>query len=287
MTNAFDPRIVKVGVFIDGKWTYFQDIDIRIQGQKFWSATTAFATIKLSNLTRDQRHWLLTNATPVLQNNKVQVPVTVSVGRVTGGTFLLFQGYCYTSTVTPPPDISITFRTVDGSALSSALNPTSFGPLAKLSTIASFAAQNTNNNGPLRLDFNVTNDLQIANFCTTSNTNDLIQSLADAGNVKVVSDVGNLYVRDVNGFNKNRGFILNAQNGMVGIPQATQDGCTAQMLISADVQIGDQMGIKSIVNPSVDGTYTVFGISFDIANRDTPFFYNLTLTNTTAPQPIS
>ena len=100
MANAFDPRLVKVGIKINGTFTYFQDLDIRIQGQRFFSETSAFCTIKISNLTRDQRHWLLTNATPVLANNVTPAYITVDVGRQSYGYFRLFEGTCYTSTVT-------------------------------------------------------------------------------------------------------------------------------------------------------------------------------------------
>src|SRR6202012_1111899 len=103
--------------------------------------------------------------------------VIVDAGRQSKGYFRLFQGWCYTSTVTPPPDIGIMLRSLDNSALASALQPTSFGPTAKLSTIAGYAAQQCS--PPLTLDFKVTNDLQVANFCSTSNTNDLVRKMND------------------------------------------------------------------------------------------------------------
>ena len=86
-------------------------------------------------------------------------------------------------------------------------------------------------------------------------------------------------MRDVNGNNQDRGFILNMQNGMVGLPQATESECLAQMLVRPDVQIGDLVTIDSAINPSVNGKYRISQMAFDIANRDTPFFYTLTLTN--------
>lgn len=281
MTSAFDPRLVKVGIRINGVFTYFQDLDIRVQGQRFFSETSAFCTIKISNLTRDQRHWLLTNATPVLANNITPAYITVDVGRQSYGTFRLFEGTCYTSTVTQPPDIGITFRSLDSSGLASAIQPTSFGPITRLSTISKYVADNLN--PPVNLDFRVTNDVQIANFSTTSNTNDLIPRLNQIGGVVACVNNGTLIVRDINGFYQNREFTLDVQHGMVGLPQATESGCLAQMLVHPNVQIGDLININSVINPSVNGQYRISQIAFDIANRDTPFFYTLTLTNKYAP----
>jgi hypothetical protein len=281
MTSAFDPRLVKVGIKINGVFTYFQDLDIRVQGQRFFSETSAFCTIKISNLTRDQRHWLLTNATPVLANNITPAYITVDVGRQSYGTFRLFEGTCYTSTVTQPPDIGITFRSLDSSGLASAIQPTSFGPVTKLSVIAQYVALNLN--PPVNLDFRVTNDIQVANFSTTTNTNDLVPRLNQIGGIVACVNNGNLVVRDINGFNQNRSFTLDVQHGMVGLPQATESGCIAQMLVQPNVQIGDLIKIVSVINPSVNGEYRISQIAFDIANRDNPFFYTLTLTNKYAP----
>lgn len=281
MTNAFDPRIVKVGVQINnGAWTYFEDIDIRIQGQRFFSGTSGFFTIKLSNLTRDQRHEFLTSATPILSVGK-PANLIVYVGRVSKGTFILFQGQCYTSTVTSPPDISITFRVVDGSALASAIAPNSLGPLTRLSVVSQYVANQLGYN----LLFNVTTDINVANVSYPTNTADLVVYLNTLG-VRACVNNGNLIVTDQNGINQNNGFVLSQQTGMVGIPQATQDGCTAQMLVQAGINIGDQIGINSAVNPSVNGSYRIDQIAVDIANRDNPFFYNLTLTNRFSGQPI-
>jgi len=283
MTNAFDSlgglRVVKVGITINGQTWNFQDLDFRIQGQRFFSPTSAFCTIKISNLTRDLRNLLLTTATPVLANFKKPAYLTVDVGRQSYTPFRLFQGTCYTSTVTQPPDIGITFRSLDSSGLASALNPTSFGPLTKLSVLAKFVAENSN--PPLNLDFNVTTDIQVANFGSTTNTNDLLYQLAEIGGVSVCVNNGTLIVRDSSGYNKDRGFILSQETGMVGMPQATESGVTAQMLVQPNVQIGDLVQVKSIVNPSVNGSYRVSQIAFDIANRDQPFFYTLTLTTLT------
>jgi hypothetical protein len=275
MTQAFNPRVVIVGVQINGTWHYFQNLDIRVQGQRFWSGTAAFCTIRLSNLTREERNWLLTNASPVLAKGSKPANVSVDVGREIGGVFRLFQGTCYTSTVTPPPDIGITFRTLDSSALASAIQPNSLGALTRLSTIAQYVAQHTGN----ILDFQVTTDINVANFTFPSNTNDLIPRLNRIGGITATAYNGTLVVRDANGFNKNRGFVLSQDTGMVGMPQACESGCIAQMLVQGDVQIGDLITVKSVKNPSVNGSYRVSQIAFDIANRDAPFFYTLTLTS--------
>lgn len=280
MTGAFNPRVIIVGIQISGVWHYFQDLDIRIQGQKFWNGTSAFCTIRISNMPRDLRNLLLTSASPILVKGGKPANVTIDVGRIVGGTFRLFQGTCYTSTVTPPPDIGIVLRTLDSSALASAIQPNSLGPLTRLSTVAQYIAQQTGN----ILDFDIATgggtDINIANVSYPANTNDLIPYLRTLAPISANADNGVLVVRTANGFNRNRGFVLSQNTGMVGIPQANESGCIAQMLVQGNVQIGDQIQIQSTVNPSVNNTpFQVSQIAFDIANRDTPFFYTLTLTS--------
>lgn len=277
MTKAFDPRIVRVGVEIDGDIVFFEKEDIRIQGQKFGGPDMNLCTIKISNLTRDLRNYILTKATPIVLGAKERTPikVTVDVGRESYGTFRLFEGECYTSTVTPPPDIGIVLRSLTQSFASGLIQSNSHAPVAQLRTIAqSIADQNG-----LALEFKAT-PKQIGNYSFTGAINKQIDKLQQCGDVRAFVDNKTLVVMDKNTFRGTEKFDLNLDTGMVGVPQATESGVIVRMLINPSIQIGGGVKIVSQINPSVNGeNYNVAQMTFDIANRDDPFYYTLVLSN--------
>lgn len=281
LANAFDPRIVRVGIEIDGDFTIFEGLDIRIQGEKYFGTTNNQAVIKISNLTRDQRHFILTKATPFhTQNNPDAMPinVTIDVGRQSYGTFRLFEGSVWAGAATQPPDIGVILQSLTNSAQASIINSLSLNSTTTLRNISQVIADKNQKT----LIF-LANDRQIANFSHTGSNAYLVNKLQMVGNVNVCIDNSALIVTDKNKPRANKGFVLSMKTGMVGIPQANQFGVTAQMLITPDIEIGDQISILSEINPSVNSQKLIVQqIKFDIANRDTPFFYTLLMTNNSA-----
>lgn len=280
MTSAFDPRIVRVGIQIENDFLVFENVDIRVQGQKFASPTQNVCNVKISNLTRAQRNYILTKATPISSPNKPNITpiyVTVDVGRQSYGTFRLFEGECYASTVTHPPDIGIMLRSLTNSFALGVIEAVSFGAITPLQTIAQTIADK---NG-LILNYRVKeNNKSIANFSCTGAVGRLIEKLQLVGNIRAYVDNKTLIITDKAGFSNDTTFNLSMETGMVGVPQATESGATAVMLIDPRIQIGGRVAIKSQINPAVNGdNYNVTQLTFDVANRDNPFFYTLLCSN--------
>ncbi len=280
MTGAFDPRIVIVGIQVEGSdFVYFQDEDIRIKGQKFAGPNSNACTIKISNLTRAHVNTILTKATPLsIAKNPPIMPinVTVDVGRVSKGVFRLFQGQCYVSNVTQPPDISVTLRSLVQNFQAGIIAELSMGPITQLQTIAQNIA--TANN--LKLDITNATPRQISNFSRTGSLNKDIQKLQLLGGIRVYVDNDTLYVTDADKLRPGSVFQLNSQTGMVGVPQASESGFTAQCLVQAGINVGGGIAITSQINPEVNGvTLGISQLTFDIANRDNPFFYTMFCSN--------
>ncbi len=278
MTQAFDPRIVRVGLQLQDDFIIFEGLDIRIEGQKYYGPTMNTCTVKISNLTRDQRNFILTKATPISFPNRAhRTPIfmTVDVGRESYGTFRLFEGEVYTSTVTPPPDIGIVLRSLTQSFATGIIDAVSQGATSQLETIAKEVASK---NG-LKLDFRATSR-QIANFSYTGAVSKLINKLQMIGDLRVCVNNKTLIVRDKAGFASEGPFHLSMETGMVGVPQATESGVIAQLLVQPGVDIGHQLSIDSKINPSVNGDqYAITQLNFTICNRDTPFFYTAVCSN--------
>lgn len=278
MTDAFDPRIVRVGIQFENDFLVFEDLDIRVTGQKLFSPTTNVCNVRISNLTREQRNYILKNATPYPAFGKPLNPayITVDVGRKSKGPFRLFEGYAYTSAVIPPPDIGVVLQSTADSLQASIVMNVSFGPLADLRTIAQKVADL---NGYILVFQAQTR--QIGNFSFSGKAGKLVEKLQLVGDVRASVDNNVLTVIDKQNFrNPGKKFDLNMGSGMVGVPQATENGVTVQMLVTPDIQTGDRVSLTSKINPAVNGdNYVVSSITFDIANRDNPFFYTLVLTN--------
>ncbi len=281
MTNAFDNlgglRLLRVGILINGAFQYFENLDIRVQGSLFFSPTNDFCVVKISNLTTAQFNDLITKTSPtvVTGQNFTPTALTIDAGRKNKGYYRLYEGIVYTSGITPPPDEGIVLRSTAGSGLASVLLGVSLNSIASLDTVAQEVAAKTG----LILD-NTAKPKNIANYQFIGNANQQALKLQEVGNVRVTILNGKLIIRDLDGHNKDVGFVLSAETGMVGVPQATESGCTAKMLANPIVECGDRITVNSKINTKVNNTqYIVSQLNFDLANRDNPYFYELVLTN--------
>lgn len=282
MTDAFDPRIIRLGIQIEGDVIFFENEDIRIQGTKTADQTMNQATIKISNLPRDMRNYILTKATPYTSPKHPEITpliVTIDAGRESYGTFRLFEGQVIASSVTPPPDIGIVLNSITNGISFGALVGVSMAGVSSLKSVAERVAKENN----LVLKYQVKDgEKQIANFSFSGSAGKLIDKLKNVGDIRAYVDNNTLIVTDKDKPNGDDVFTLNMASGMVGVPQATQSGATARMLLNPNIKLGGRIKLESKINPAVNGEdYFVSGLSFDIANRDNPFFYSLTLSNLT------
>ncbi len=274
MTSSFDKRIIRVGIQIENDFQFFEGLDIRCVGQKVAGPESNICTIRISNLTRSQKNFILRTATPmVISSNPQRAPilVTLDVGRESIEPFRLFEGTCWASDVTMPPDIGITLMSTTNNFAASFMDPINYGALAQLEDISLLIASQYG----LTLNFTAS-PKQIANFNYTGGLQSALNKLALCGTVRVHLDNKILSVYDKG---DTRGgvtpFVLNVQNSMVGIPEATQSGVRARMLIRPEPQIGGPITIQSQVNPSVNGDYYISTMNFNITSRDDPFWYDL------------
>ncbi len=283
MTQAFDQRLVTVTVNINGDQQIFEStatpgLDMRIHGRMFAGATMSQAEIKISNLTRQQRNFLLTSATPIIPatGNRQPTFVTVDVGRVSWGKpFRLFEGSCWANSVTPAPDMALCLSSLTNSYQSSTVQVSTEGILTPLSVIAGKIAAVYG----WTLRYQVKNDRQIANFLYTGSGQTAIRKLEEIGGLNVFLINNVLTVIDKGSF---IGPIapINMQNGMVGIPQANEWGVQVKTLIRPDIQLGGAFQLTSQTNPGVNGTWNIKQLNFEVTNRDDPFWYDILGVNT-------
>ena len=67
--------------------------------------------------------------------------------------------------------------------------------------------------------------------------------------------------------------ILSAETGMIGIPEFTERGIKVKFLIDNQTKLGSAIDVRSVQYPAANGIYVIYKLGFQIASRDTPFYY--------------
>lgn len=276
MTSAFDQRIARLGIEINGEFLNLEGLDIRASGIKYFSPSSSQCTVRISNLTKEHRNYIVTKASPIIFSNasRQAINMTLDVGRESYGTFRLFQGGVLAMNVTQPPDIGIILESLTNNYAISLINMNSYGPTVSFRTLAQKVADQNR----LALNFRARN-INVENYSFTGALAKQMEKLQQIGAVNVASDGETLTVLDTDQFIDEGNILLNLDTGMVGVPQPCEQGVIVKTLIFGSIKQGSKVTIDSQINPAVNGEYKVMQIHFDVANRDTPFFYTLVCSN--------
>ena len=93
------------------------------------------------------------------------------------------------------------------------------------------------------------------------------------GNIDAFVDNATLILKTIGLPLSNTTRIVSADTGMVGIPEITERGVKVKFLLDNRTTLGGGMDISSVVYPAANGKYVIYKLGFEIANRDTPFYY--------------
>lgn len=264
---SIDPRLLRLGVEINGKLTTFTDLYISAQGSKYANDLQNECTIKILNLNKYTRDHLLTLCTPY---NLIKTPkrIVLDAGRESFGYFRLFSGDIVRADPSQPPDIAINIHAITNNFNKTSFVTRSSGPQVALSKICAQVARDLN----LILVFQAV-DKQVANFAFSGAVINQVRKLNNLGGVSAYVDDGKLIVKTINKPLQNVSHTLSVESGMIGVPESTEFGVKAKMLLVPGVQLGGQLKIKSQLNPLLNGSFNIYKLDFDVANRDTPFYY--------------
>lgn len=262
-----DPRIVRLGIEVDGDIKFYEDLSIYAKGVKFTSPNQGQATVTILNINRDTREYLMRVANP-FNKSEGRKSLILEVGRESYGTTVLYTGDIFRVSPTQKPDLGIVIRCITGQFNKGSVISRSAPETATLSSIASGVATD---NG-LGMSFEIT-DRNIANYNFTGSPAAQIEKLAELSQSDVYQDNGVLYVKPI-GIPKTGATvrILNKNTGMIGVPEGTENGIKVMMLYDPVTQIGSQLDLTSEINPVLDGSYCIYKLDFDISSRDTAFY---------------
>lgn len=264
-----DPRILRVGVTINDELRVFEDLAITAQGSKFASVTQNETVIKIANIDKETRDFLATEGTPfnrIRQRKRQQI--FLEAGRESTGVARLFVGDITLVTLAQPPDIWTTIKAVTSQYQKGNIINTSEGALSTIKAISKKAADSLGLSHQFEAD-----DNQVANYGYTGSATKQVDKIAELGDIDAYIDDDKLVVKNKNAPIKGAIRLISAETGMIGMPVFTDFGVKVKFLFDIHSKVGQQIKVESEFYPAANGIYNISKLNFDLANRDTPFYY--------------
>lgn len=263
---AFDPRILRIGIEVDGQLRVYDDLWMSATISKFANPLQNEAEVKIANLTRDARDFLLTETSPFNQLKKPR-KLFIEAGRESIGAFALFQGDITEGTPSQPPDIILTLKAKTKQASKGVVLAQAYGAREQLSTIAKGVADALG----LALVFEA-QDKTVANYSFTGGALKQVDKLGEAGRVNAYVDDDRLIVKDYNVPLAQATHVLSKSSGLIGVPELNAQGVKVKYLLDPKSQLGGEIELESEIYPTVNGKYVIYKLSYEVSNRDTPFY---------------
>lgn len=265
--NAIDDRLVEISIEVNGKMKSYTDLQIRASGTKYANPIENQCDIQIFNLDKATRDYLLTATSPFNRNRRLKRFI-VKAGRKSYGLSKIYEGDIVEAYPSQPPDISINLKSMTKSFLSGSVISTNQAGSASLNDIARIASDYM---GTV-LDFQAT-DRTISNYSYSGAATKQVGAINDLGGLNVYVDDNTFVVKDANSPLRGKIKVLDAQSGMIGIPEMNEQGLKVTYLLDNVSRLGGLLRVKSEIYPIVSGDYVIYKLSFDISTRDTPFYY--------------
>jgi hypothetical protein len=272
MTSSIDPRIITLQLTINGRSISYTaqgytPFNIKAVGTKYANALQNEATITISNLDKATQDFILSETTPFNLNTSPKI-ATIFAGRQSYGTAQIYTGNIISSSVSQPPDISITLKCLTGNFFKTNVitnNQTASNTL-------SIIGQQIANTLGIAYRFEAS-DKNIANYNFAGSSLKQVQLLNSMGGVNAFIDDNTLIMKNalipLTGTTR----ILNLDSGLIGIPEFTEQGLKVTFLLDNKTVIGGGLNIQSQVYPAINGNYVIYRLGFNITSRDVPFYY--------------
>lgn len=264
--DNIDPRIVRIGIEVRGRLRTYTDLAITVTGMKFTNPNQGECYVTIANLEESVANFILTETTP-FNRNRTPKNLIVEVGRRSTGLSLLYVGNIFRTSITQPPDKILTIRALSGQYQKGNVVGVSSPAISSLSQIAAQVAESL---GAV-LVFQAT-DTQVANYAFTGPALKQLSKLEEMGDIDVYLDNDQLIVKDKNKALNGKVRRVSESAGMVGIPTITEQGVSVTMLYDNRVVLGGQLDVESRQFPAVNGSYIIYRLNYNIANRDVPFY---------------
>lgn len=265
--QEIDPRIVQISIEVNGATKTYQGLAITASGTKYANALQNDCQITIANLDKQTQDYILTETSP-FNLNATPKTVRVFAGRQSYGTTKIYEGNVISSLVSQPPDVTISLKCLTGNFLKGNILARGQPGSVPLSVISKQIAQDLNTS----LNFQAS-DKNLSNFSFTGASLKQVDHLAFSGGVNVFMDDDALIVKNQGVPLNNTLTEVNINTGMVGIPEITEQGVKIKFLLDNKTRLGGLLRVTSTINPAANGDYVTYKLGFEIASRDTPFYW--------------
>jgi hypothetical protein len=265
--NEIDPRLVRISFEINGILKSYTDLAMTASGTKFANANQNECEVKISNLDKETLNYLLTETSP-FNKNRTAKRFIVEAGRESYGYSKIYEGTIASAVPTQPPDITLTLKALTGDSKKGDVIARSQPGQVSLRRLATQIA----NDLELGLIYEAT-DKQVANYNYTGSALKQVERLGEVGQVNAYVDDSMLIVKNATAALANQTRVLNIDSGMIGIPEVTERGVKVKYFLDNTSKLGGTLRIESKIYPTVTGDYQIYKLGFDIATRDTAFYW--------------
>lgn len=265
--QSIDPRIIEISFEVNGRTKTYSGLNIYATGMKYANSLQNECEIKISNLDKQTRDYILTETSPYNLNRTPKI-ATVRAGRESYGTSMIFKGNIVDSTPSQPPDITVTLKCLTGNFGKGNIIARNQPNSATLNQIARQISKDLN----LTLNFQA-QDKNISNYSYTGPSLKQVDGLGELGNINAYVDDDSLIVKNANTSLSGITRILNVDSGMIGIPEITERGIKVKYLLDNTSRLGGALRVQSVLYPAANGDYIIYKLGFEIATRDTPFYW--------------
>lgn len=240
---------------------------ITAYGTKYGNSLQNECTVTIDNIDKETQDYLLTETSPY-NLNRTPKTVTVRAGRESYGTSVIYVGNVIKVIVSQPPDITVTLKCLTGNFYKGNVLSINQPASATLNQITNQIAYQLN----LAPYFQAT-DKNVGNYQFGGGALNQVELLGQSGQVNAFIDDNTLIVK--NAFIPLTGVltILSSETGMIGIPEFTEQGIKVKFLLDNKTRLGGGLRIISTQYPAANGDYVIYKLGFQIASRDTPFYY--------------
>jgi hypothetical protein len=270
---SIDPRLLRVGITINGKRTWYENYQIHAKGSKVSSTISAECSIVITGLKEETRNYILQNCRPGSINSGERVLVELEAGRESYGTASYYAGDVFRASPTPKPDRGVMLSCLVGYASKRKIvSRGGLGLLTSLRQIATWVASDNE----CKLSFQIP-DRNVRSYSFTGSAQASVENFESlAPSSQVFIDNGTLFVKRPAELAKGRIIykVSNAARNLISA-EATEFGVVIKMLFHPDVTVGSAIDLESELNPSISGRYNVFRVGFDLKKRGTEFYLTL------------
>jgi hypothetical protein len=264
--SAFDNRILRVGIEINGKLQVYEGLDIKVRVTKYANPLQNEADITIAGLAQSTRDYVLTNATPFTLRRSFK-RVVVWAGRQSYGAAQIYSGDIITATSTEPPNVVLNIKAKTAWALKGTMTGMSMPPVSQLSQIAQATASNMG----MQLSFSAS-DQQVQNYAYSGSAAGQVDAISNIGGVNAYIDDSTFVVKNANASTSAFGRTLSAATGLVGKPELTDQGVKLKYMFDPKSRLGALIPLNSITNPNLNGNYICYQLTYDLCSRDVAFY---------------